>query len=116
MSRCVCFLFLHPGEGGGLSYRPNNQPTERPTDRLNDAAPGASEGHSHVLICFIILFFLKLSKLGLTEPLPAMPSNSPAAAEPPKTLENDTANDVVREIDYRLYEVCFLRVCKILLE
>lgn len=56
--------------------------------------------------CFDLLHFL-FSEPGFTEPLPAMPSNSPAAAEPPQTPQNDTANDVVREMDYSFLFFCF---------
>lgn len=106
MSRrvCVFFVSLLPGEGEDWA---SERSSERPADRLNDAAPGASEGLSHVLICTIFL----LSKLGFTEPLPAMPSNSPAAAEPPQTPENDTANDVVRDHLALIYSIIYHYGC-----
>ncbi|XP_056284769.1 DNA (cytosine-5)-methyltransferase 3A-like isoform X3 [Pseudoliparis swirei] len=80
---CVCFLFTLQ-TGGGLSE--SNRQTHRP----NEAAPGASDRSSYVLICSVFL----PSEPGSAELLSAMPSNSPAAAEPPETPENDIANDV----------------------
>lgn len=66
------------------------------TDGADEAAPGAPPHPlSHVLTGFTsdLLAFLVFSP----SHFPAMPSNSPAAAEPPQTPDNDTANDVVRQ-------------------
>lgn len=85
----LCVFVISPSSLGEGEDWVSEWSSDRQTDRLNEAAPGASEGLSHVLICFIF-YILKL---------PAMPSNSPAAAEPPETPENDITNDVVRERD-----------------
>lgn len=90
---CVCSLFFLLRRGGGQSERVIVQPTERQTDWMK----------LHLLLLrafpmfwFAPFFFFLLSKVGFTEPFPAMPSNSPAATEPPHTPENEPSNDVVR--------------------
>lgn len=89
---CVCFVFLLPGEGEDWAS------DHRMTDRETQIEWRCTWCIWGPFPCFDLVHF-SLPKRGFTELLSAMPSNSPATAEPPQTPEKDTANDVVREIN-----------------